>query len=297
MSSSRSRAVLIALRTWLLPVALGAGAFGLHYALHVPAGPLPPPSPAQLEEAKKQAEKEKRDAERKQKEEDRKAGKRPAVDKNAVRDLPYEPFTRPRSEFILAQLREYYIPLAFKTEPVFEAWQTATKSHIGQLVSAARQLALPDGPNITVASSECHTIRCRFTLSSPDSASLTAVVEILQTLELDGQSIWFLFKPGKVVEEPSKREGAETRHKQELVIIYQRDIPPLDRIDSPGKGRLRQTPPPTTGTPATTGLPATGTPTGINKPGGKASKPGKPGSTAKPSPTGAVAPEPDPTPK
>jgi hypothetical protein len=293
-SASRSRAVLVALRTWLLPVALGAGAFGLHYALHVPAGPLPPPSPAQLEEAKKQADKEKREAERKQKEEDRKAGKRPAVERSSVRDLPYEAFTRPRSEFILAQLREYYIPLAFKTEPTFEAWQTATKSHIGQLVSAARQLALPAGPNITVASSECHTIRCRFTLSSPDSASLATVVEILQTLELDGQSIWFLFKPGKVVEEPSKREGVEARHKQELVVIYQRDIPPVDRIESPGKGRLRPAAPPVIAPQTGTGMPgSTGVIPGVGKPG----KPVMPGSTAKPSPTGAVAPEPDPTPK
>lgn len=292
-SASRSRALLVALRTWLLPVALGAAAVGLHYALHVPAGHLPPPSPAALEEAKKQAEKDNREAERKQKEEDRKAGKRPAIDKNAVRDLPYEAFTRPRSEFILAQLREYYIPLAFKTEPTFEAWQTATKSHIGQLVSAARQLALPSSPNITVTSSECHTIRCRFTLSSPDTESLASMVTLLQTLEQGGQTIWHTFKPGKVIEEPSKREGAEARHKQELVVIYQRDIPPMDRIESPGKGRLRPVTAPTL-SPSTAKTPGTGIPTGTGKPG--TTKPAKPATTAKPSPTGAVAPKPDPTP-
>ena len=296
-SASRSRAVLVALRTWLLPVALGAGAFGLHYALHVPPGPLPPPSPTVLEEQKKQADKEKRDAERKQKEADRKAGKVRAPERSGVRDLPYEPFNRPRSEFILAQLRDYYLPKSFKSEPTFEAWQTAHKVVIGQLVSAGRVLALPTGPTITVASSECHTIRCRFTVSSPTPESLTTRVDLLKTLELDGKSLWHSFKPGKLAEEPAKREGAELRHKQEIVVVFLRDLPPLDRIEAPGKGRLRPLATPPVPPPGTTPTPGTSTPGKPGKLGPTGAPitgtPGKPSST--PSPTGAAAP--DPTPK
>lgn len=231
-------ALLVALRTWLLPVALGAGAFALHYALHVPPGPLPPPSPAEIEAEKKAAEKEKRDEEKKQRDEDRKAGKARPDDKptrTGPRDLPYEPFTRPRPEFILAQLREYYGPRAFKTEPTFDAWQTAHKSLLGQLVSAARQVVLPDGPVITVVSSECHTIRCRLTLGGPEAAPLQQVSDLLEGLELDGRSLWFAYKTGKVVEEPSKREGSPGRHKLEITVSFMRDLPPIDRIQTEGK--------------------------------------------------------------
>ncbi len=56
-------ALLVALRTWLLPVALGAGAFALHYALHVPAGPLPPPSPPHIDGDTNAAAKARRDEE------------------------------------------------------------------------------------------------------------------------------------------------------------------------------------------------------------------------------------------
>ncbi len=286
-SAPRSRAVLVALRTWLLPVALGAGAFGLHYALHVPAGPLPPPSPAKIEEAKKQAEKDKREAERKQKEEDRKAGKIVPPERSGPRDLPYEPFTRPRPEFILAQLREYYLPRTFKQEPTFEAWQTAHKAILGQLVTAARQLELPSGPIVTLSTSECHTIRCRFTVHAPTVEALTSVVTLLQTLELEGASLWFSFKPGKIVEEPSKREGVEGRHKQEITVVFQRDLPPIARIESPGAGLLRPAVAPVVAPPSGT----------TGRPGSPTSKPGKQArsTTAKPSPTGATAP--DPTPK
>lgn len=303
----RSAAVLIALRTWLLPVALGAGAFALHYALHVPAGKLPPPSPAEAEEAKKLADKAKRDAERKQKEADRKAGKIPAaVPRSGARDLPYESFTRPRAEFLLAQLREYYNPQPFKKEPTFEAWQTAHKGLLGQIVGALRTLVLPAGPAITVASSECHTIRCRVTLSSPTPEALATIVATLETLELDGQPLWFSYKPGKVTLEAAKK-GVDERHKQEITVIFQRDLPAMDHITAPGKGPLRPPPPPITPPTTPTGARPT-TPTGPGNPfapgqphtlGGPGNKPGGPGrsSTAQPSPTGATAPEPDPTPK
>ena len=179
-SASRTRAVLVALRTWLLPVAIGAGAFGLHYALHVPAGPLPPPSPTQLEEQKKQAEKDKKEAERKQKEEDRKAGKvRPPAERSGARDLPYEAFTRPRSEFILAQLREYYVPRAFKSEPTFEAWQTAHKSILSQLVSAARLLGA-EGLLVGVSPSLARTL----VGAEQDLASVRTLPSLREAIEL-----------------------------------------------------------------------------------------------------------------
>lgn len=245
-SASRTRAVLVALRTWLLPVAIGAGAFGLHYALHVPAGPLPPPSPTQLEEQKKQAEKDKKEAERKQKEEDRKAGKvRPPAERSGARDLPYEAFTRPRSEFILAQLREYYVPRAFKSEPTFEAWQTAHKSILSQLVSAARLLELPSGPNITVSASECHTIRCRFTLTGSED-DLTSIIPVLRDLELGDASLWHKFEAADPT--PDKKDTGG-RFKAQFTVSFIRDLPALTDIEVPGKGRL-SVPRPTPSVPA-----------------------------------------------
>ena len=87
------------------------------------------------------------------------------------------------------------MPRAFKSEPTFEAWQTAHKSILSQLVSAARLLELPSGPNITVSASECHTIRCRFTLSAPTSEALSTIVTTLETLELDGATGWLVGAP------------------------------------------------------------------------------------------------------
>ncbi len=284
-AKARPAALLIALRTWLLPVALGAGAFALHYALHVPAGPLPPPSPAQIEADKKAADKAKRDEEKKEREAERKAGKTKAPsphERTGPREMPYEPFSRPRPEFILAQLREYYGPRAFKSEPTFEAWQTAHKSLIGQLVSAARQTVLPEGPAITVVASECHTIRCRFTIGAPESAPLLQISDLLEDLELDGQPLWFAYKTGKVAEEPSKREGVPGRSKLEITVSFMRDLPPMDRITAAGKPLVRNTATPRPTPTATSDDPIKKDPTGTS---------------AKRPRGGLTAPTVDPTPK
>lgn len=298
-----SRSALVFLRTWLLPVALCAGAFGLHWALHVPPGPLPPPSPAQIEADKKAADKKKKDAEKKKKDEERKSGKAKAKpERPTVKDMVYEPFGRPRPQHIVEQLWEYYEPKPFKSEPTFEAWQTAHKPILTQIVAAARTTAIPETPAVSVAPSECHTIRCRFTVTGPDQAALDQLVEILKQLELDGGSLWHSFTAGASALEPSKREGVPERYKVELTVSFMRDLPHLEHISVPGKGPLRS-PAPTPPMPtATDGLAAPDgkTPPGKTPPGktppGKTTPRSTPrsSSTATPSPTGATASDPKP---
>ena len=305
------RAALIALRTWLLPVALGAAAFGLHYALHVPAGPLPPPSPAEIEEKKKAADKKKKDDEKKQKEADKKAGKvSPAPQRGGPRDLPYEPFSRARDRYLLDQLWAYYEPTAFSKEPTFEAWQTAHKPILSQIVSATRQVVFADGPAISVAASECHTIRCRFTITAPTTEPLEQMSAALAELRLGDGSLWHSFKPGKVVEEPSKREGVAAKQKLEFTVSFMHDLPALASIEVPGKGRLRLPQPPPRPPTTTTGpqpgsasapaIPATGTTTSTASPASPAS-PASTTSTDRPKRTGREgsksAPTSGPTPK
>ncbi len=304
-TTSRPRARLLALRTWLLPVVLGGAAFALHYAMHVPAGPLPPPSPAQLEADKKAADKQKREDERKQKEADRKANKAAAKADPAAspRDLPYEPFSRPRDRYLLEQLWDYYETKSFiKIEPVFEAWQTAHKPIVTQVVNATRQLALPDGPMITVGASECHTIRCRFTISAAEAEPLTRLSAALEQLKLGSDPLWHSFVAGKVIEEPSKREGVAGKQKLELTVSFIRDLPPLARMELPGKGPLRVPPPPrpTVIPPATapSSLPPSTTPTtGAAIPGAAIPGAARPTTPARPPRAPRPGSEPDPTPK
>ena len=287
----RRAALLVTLRTWLLPVALGACAFGLHYALHVPAGPLPPPSPAELEEKKKAAEKKKRDEDKKQRDADKKAGKS-KPERPGPRDLSYEPFSRPRDRYLLDQLWAYYEPKGFSKEPTFDAWQTAHKPIVSQIITATRQAVLPDGPAISVGTTECHTIRCRFILNAPTPEALEQMSAAIGELELDGKSLWHSVQLGRVTAEPSKREGAEPKHKLEFTVGFIRDLPPIGSIVLPGKGPLRVPPPPPRPTviPGAPGQPVPAT--------GFAGSVPAPSATAKikrdPNADGA---DPDPTPK
>ena len=290
---SRRAALLVTLRTWLLPVALGACAFGLHYALHVPAGPLPPPSPAELEENKKAADKKKRDDDKKKRDADKKAGKA-KPERPGPRDLPYEAFSRPRDRYLLEQLWAYYEPKGFSKEPAFDAWHTAHKPLVSQIVNATRQLALPDGPAVSVATSECHTIRCRFVLNAPTPEALEQMSAAIGELKLGDESLWHSVQLGKVTAEPSKREGVESKHRLEFTVGFIRDLPPIGNIVLPGKGPLRVPPPPrptlTPGAPAKPG-PATG-PAG---PAGSATPVTMPAKPKRSAPVHAV--DPNPTPK
>ncbi len=229
-------------RAWLLPVVVGTAAIGLHFRLHVPPGPLPPPSPAELEAAKAKADKEKQEAERKQREEDRKAGRLPP----APQDLAYEAFRQPRSEYLLSQLWQYYGPKSYNNvEPVFEAWQTAHRPLLNQIFGAAKLRNTGDPPAITLQNTSCHTIRCRFTLRSTDRAAVERMADTLESLELDGASLWREFSRGKLTEEPGKRESDQAHHKLELTVGFVRDLPPIERIQIPGVGPLRQARTPT----------------------------------------------------
>lgn len=290
---SRRAALLVTLRTWLLPVALGAAAFGLHYALHVPPGPLPPPSPAELEEKKKADEKKKKDDERKQREADKKAGKALKPERAGPRDLAYEPFSRPRDRYLLDQLWAYYEPMGFSKEPTFDAWQTAHKPLLSQIVSATRQAVFADGPAISVAASECHTIRCRFTITAPTAGALEQMSAALADLQLGNGSLWHSFKPGKIVEEPSKREGVEPKQKLEFTVSFMRDLPALTHIEAPGKGRLRS--PPSPSRPAF--VPGPTAPTARPQPGPASATPPIPASTTARPKRPEPGLEPPPTPK
>lgn len=287
----RSGSLLVVLSTWLPPFAVAAAGFGVHYALHVPPGPLPPPSPAKAEEDRKAADRKKKDDERKKKEEDRKAGRKspPTRVDRSVKDLPYEPFTAPRSLHILEQLWAYYEPLDFKKEPTFDAWQTAHKPLVAQIVQATRQAGFAEPPAISVSSSECHTIRCRFSLTGADEAELLQLTEHLRALEFERGSLWHSFDATAPV---TDKKDAARRLKSQVTISFVRDMPPLAAIVLPGKGALSlanahkpastPTPPPTP-TPPTTPSAPTGKP-------GRSTGPTTPGAAPHGFPTPADAP-------
>lgn len=287
--TARNLAPLVLLRTWLLPLAAGAAAVGVHYALHVPAGPLPPPSPAQLEEAKKAADKKKKDDEAAQREADRKAGKvRPRSERASVRELPYEPFRQPRPAHIIEQLWAYYEPMAFKREPTFEAWQTAHKPLLAQVVAATRHTATPDAPAIDVTSNECHTIRCRLTLTAPAQEPLDALIAALQQLQLDGGPLWHSFEVERLAADKADRAAAKAgitppvtptvkpTVKAELTVSLMRDLPALADISLPGQGPLRTPSPPTTSPLPAQQLPTPGGPSSTTAPSARKRKPGPP---------------------
>lgn len=265
---------ILAAQTWLLPFAVAAAAFGLHYALHVPPGPLPPPSPQKLEDERKAADKKKRDDDRKKREEDRKAGKKPKVERGA-RELPYEAFTLARKQHLLDQLWAYYEPEDFKKEPTFDAWQTAHKPLLAQIVQNARQIGFAEPPPTSVIGSECHTIRCRFQLTGSE-ADLDAVIPVLEGLKLGDGPLWHSFKADEPA--PDKKDTAG-RYKAQITVSFTRDLPPMAEIHIPGKGPLSAAKPPPTPTPSPSTVPPTAP-----------SKSTIPGAASARTPSGAPAP-------
>jgi hypothetical protein len=279
---TRPGPLLVALYTWLLPVAVAAAGFGVHYALHVPPGPLPPPSPTKVEEDRKAADKKKKEEERKKKEADRKAGKKPTKP-TGPRELPYEPFSLARKPYLITQLWEYYEPMDFKKEPTFDAWQTVHKPLMAQIVHGARQLAA--APAVNVISTECHTIRCRFTLTGSEEADLEQLIALLRGLQLDGGPLWHDFDA--TAPAPDKKDTGG-RLKAQITVSLMRDMPQLPNISVPGKGNLsaRPTIPSTPTTPSPT-TPSPAAPTPPRTPTGPTTPGAAPSGYPTPSPTGA----------
>lgn len=258
---------------WLLPVVLVGGAVLAHWLLNVPSGPLPPP--IQKDEPKK------------------KAPATPSGDDDDDKDKGGdEPFTAPRSDTLLAQVREAYAAAAFKSEPTFEAWSLAHRPLINQIVAAARVQAFKGVtpiPSISVTGVECHTVRCRFNLTSGKTEDIQKLIDTLQGLQLDGAGLWHSFKPEPFVEEPSKRAGAPARMRTGVEVSFLRDLPKVDKITLADGSPLKQPPPqapaavpgsiPTRGS-----VPAgsTATPSGPMTPGGPTGT--VPGSTSAPKP-------------
>lgn len=201
---------------WVLPFVLVSTAVALHWWLDVPNGPLPPPVQKEGEAPKKPAPK-------------------PAAasdDDDKDKDVD-EPFTTPRTPGLLTQLWDAYDAVPFDREPTFEAWNAAHKPRVTQLVTSTR-LQLFKGrlppPAISASNIECHTVRCRFTLTTNNQADLQALVDALQGLRLDGATIWHKFVPDDIVEEPAKREGAPPRFKATILAAFIRDLPPIDLL-------------------------------------------------------------------
>lgn len=255
---------------WLLPVVLVGGAVLAHWLINVPPGPLPPPT--QQEEPKKK--------------------EAPATvrgddddDKEKAGD---EPFTAPRSDTLLAQVREAYGAAAFKSEPTFEAWSAVHRPLINQVVASARVQTFKGVtpiPSISVTGVECHTIRCRFNLTSAKTEDIQKLIDTLQGLQLDGASLWHTFQPEPFVEEPSKRAGAAPRMRTSLEVSFLRDLPKIDKITLADGTPLKQPPPttapgmiPTRGT--MPGNSSTATPSGPLTPGGPSPTAAVPGSTS-----------------
>lgn len=204
---------------WVLPFILVSAAALVHWSLDVPAGPLPPPGQKEGE-AKKPAP------------------PKPAAadpgddDKDKDREAD-EPFTTPRTPGLLTQLWDAYDNLPFASEPTFEVWNTAHKPRVTQLITTARMQLFKGRappPSVSVSSIECHTVRCRFTLTTNAREDLEQLITALEGLRLDGATLWHKYVPDAIVEEPPKRAGAAPRWKSNVVIAFIRDLPPIDLI-------------------------------------------------------------------
>jgi len=270
-----------ALVGWLLPFLCVSAALIVHWVLSVPPGPLPPPVA---------------------KEPPPKPSPLPAGDEDDDKDKddPFEPFTTGRADNLLAQLHEAYDAVAFKAEPTFEAWSVAHRPLITQVITATRLQTFKGvvpSPSVSTSNVECHTVRCRFTLSSSNQEDLQTLLDAVAALQLDGAPLWHTWKPDDIAEEPAKRANAKPRMRTQVMVSFARDLPKIDQIKLPSGQPLK----PATITPVKTPTPGP-TPTGKSPstatgplgPGGPTTNPthsttatptGAPSSTARPSST------------
>lgn len=227
---------------WVLPCVLVGAAVFAHWMLNVPNGPLPPP--VVKEDAPKKPD-------------PGKTGGGGGGGDDDDKDKDDEPFTTPRSPGLLTQLWNAYDALPFGNEPTFEAWNVAHKPVVTQIVTATR-LQLFKGrsppPSITVTNIECHTIRCRFTLTGTVEEDLQALSDALSGLQIGGATLWHKFVPEPLAEEPAKRAGATPRKKVQIVVAFIRDLPPIDQITFKDGAPIK--PPPPAIPPAQGALPA-----------------------------------------
>lgn len=213
-----------AVLAWLMPFVAVGIAMVWHWLASVPPGPLPPPVAKEPPPAKKAPEAAKGDD-----------------DDDKDRD-GFEPFTTPRTDHLLAQLHRAYDGVAFKSEPTFEAWSAAHRPLITQIVTATRTQTfkgVTPPPSVSTSNVECHTIRCRFTLSSTDREHLQTLLDALATLKIDDVPLWYAWKHDKLVEEPAKRPNAKPRVKTVVTVSFSRDLPKLDTITLAGGAPLR----------------------------------------------------------
>jgi hypothetical protein len=266
-----------ALVGWLLPFVGVSAAILAHWYLSVPPGPLPPPVPKDppKEEPKKPEP------------------KRAPAAANDDEDGGFEPFTTPRSDNLLVQLREAYGELAFKSEPTFEAWSVAHRPLITQIITATRLQVFKGvvpSPSISTSNVECHTIRCRFTLSSNKEEDLQSLLDALASLKLDGAPLWHTWKPEAIAEEPTKRANARPRMRTNVLVSFRRDLPKVDAITLESGAPLKPASvAPIRPAAATPTVPATTKPT--TSPTALPSRPStSPPTSTPPPPTSATAP-------
>lgn len=252
---------------WLLPFLCVSAAMLLHWSLSVPPGPLPPPVPKDTPAAKK------------------KPGAATPIGDDDKDKEDYEPFTAPRGDNLLVQLHAAYDKVAFKSEPTFEAWSVAHRPLITQIITATRLQAfkgVTPSPSISTSQVECHTIRCRFTLSSSKEEDLQRLLDALAGLQLDGASLWHIWKPDPIAEEPSKRANAKPRMRTQVLVSFARDLPKVDAITLESGAPLKPA--------AVAPLKASGT----NSPTPATSKPTTTQTTRPTSPAGSTPPAPAP---
>lgn len=264
-----------ALVGWLLPFLCVSAALIAHWSLSVPPGPLPPPVA---------------------KDPPPKPSPAPAAgDDDDDKDKDgFEPFTAPRAANLLVQLHEAYDGVAFKAEPTFEAWSVAHRPLITQIITATRLQTfkgLVPSPSVSTSNVECHTVRCRFTLSSSKQEDLQLLLDALAGLQFEGAPLWHTWKPDEIAEEPAKRANAKPRMRTQVLVSFARDLPKVDRINLQSGAPLK----PATITPVKVPGPSAGAPTQSPStvtppvPGGPATGPrpstAPPSSTARPSST------------
>lgn len=187
----------------LLPVVLAAGAVGIHFAINVP-------STETIERLKVRAE------ENRVKKREKKKPK------------PSKTKWTPRSSEELKAERKQYFGTPFDKEPILSDWARKTQTLIGRAVTVARQHAFegaPEPARVTVGTTRCRTVRCRFVVRSPYRHELDLLVDALHLLQTDGEE---LFRTIEVKAVPADEHGGTSEDSALRVTV----MLTADEIDS-----------------------------------------------------------------
>lgn len=130
-----------------------------------------------------------------------------AKDQGAKKDAKKKPprkkseANKPRLPGEIVATFERYAEVDFAEEPAKAAWMRTAQSLVNKTVVVARKHAFegtPEEPRVSVLDVACKTVRCQFVLRSPFPHEIDLLVQALQQVQIDGESIWLLFTTERV---------------------------------------------------------------------------------------------------